>query len=195
LNLLRQTLFERAVAEPSRDGSLDRQVAELITHQKDPHQVVDEIISALIPSDASSHIGRGSSTGGVKIHHLGIAVESLATAVPVYQRMVGSAPRPEETVADQKVRVVSFDLGGSDLELLEGTSVDSPITRFIAKRGPGIHHLALSVPDLPGVLRKLENEGVRLIDREPRIGADNERIAFIHPASTAGVLIELIEES
>lgn len=195
LDLLRQTLFERAVAGPLRDGLLDQQVTELITHQKDPHQVVDEIILALIPSGPSSHIGPESTAGRAKIHHLGIAVESLATAVPIYQRLVGSAPRSEETIADQKVRVVSFDLGGGDLELLEGTSVDSPITRFITKRGPGIHHLALSVPDLPAALRKLESDGVRLIDRQPRIGADNERIAFIHPSSTAGVLIELIEES
>lgn len=156
---------------------------------------MDEIISVLIPSGPSSHIGPVSGLDGIRIHHLGIAVESLATAVPVYQRLVGSAPRPQETVADQKVRVVSFGLGGGDLELLEGTAVDSPITRFITKRGPGLHHLALSVRDLPGALCKLESEGVRLIDHGPRIGADNQRIAFIHPASTAGVLIELIEES
>ena len=88
-----------------------------------------------------------------------------------------------------------FHLGGSRLELLESTEVDSPIGRFVAKRGPGIHHLALAVPDLAEALRKLESEGVRLIDREPRVGAGNERIAFLHPSSTAGVLIELVEES
>jgi len=133
--------------------------------------------------------------GGVKIHHLGIAVESLAKDVPIFQKLIGSVPSPEESVADQKVRVASFQLGDSRLELLEGTAADSPIGRFIAKHGPGIHHVALSVPDLPAALRKLESDGVRLIDREPRTGADNERIAFIHPSSTAGVLIELIEES
>ena len=79
---------------------------------------------------------------------------------------------------------LAFHLGGSHLELLEGTDVDSPIARFIAKRGPGIHHLALTVPDLPQALRKLESDGVRLIDREPRVGAGNERIAFLHPSST-----------
>ena len=194
LDLLRQTLFDRAVAGSLHDGSLDRQVADLISHQKDPHQLVDEIISTLIPSGASSHIGSGSSTGGVKIHHLGVAVESLASAVPIFQKLIGKAPGAEGTVRDQKVRVASFHLGDSRIELLEGTADDSPIARFIAKRGPGIHHLALSVPDLPGALRKLESEGVRLIDREPRVGADNERIAFVHPSSTAGVLIELIEE-
>ena len=93
-------------------------------------------------------------------------------------------------MADQKVRVASFHLGDSRLELLEGTVDDSPIARFISKRGQGIHHLALAVPDLPEALRKLESEGVRLIDREPRVGAGSERIAFLHPSSTAGVLIE-----
>jgi LAO/AO transport system kinase len=194
LDLLRQTLFERAVAGAFHDGTLDRQVADLISHQKDPHQVVEEIIAALIPSGASLHTASDSFVGGVKIHHLGIAVESLAIAIPIFQKLMCKAPAAEATVADQKVRVASFHLGECRLELLEGTAVDSPIARFIAKRGQGIHHLALSVPDLPGALRKLESEGVRLIDREPRVGADNERIAFLHPSSTAGVLIELIEE-
>jgi methylmalonyl-CoA/ethylmalonyl-CoA epimerase len=193
--LLRQTLFERAVAGPLLDGSLDRRVAELLSHQRDPHQVVEEIIAALLPGSASSHAAFSSPGGGVKIHHLGIAVESLARAVPIFQKLVGKSPDAEESIADQRVRVASFRLGDSRLELLESTEGDSPIARFISKRGRGIHHLALTVPDLPEALRKLESDGVRLIDREPRVGAGGERIAFLHPASTAGVLIELIEES
>jgi methylmalonyl-CoA/ethylmalonyl-CoA epimerase len=122
-------------------------------------------------------------------------VESLAQAVPIFKSLVGKAPLAEETVADQKVRVAVFILGDSRLELLEGTEGDSPIARFISKRGQGIHHLALTVPDLAEALEKLEHGGVRLIDREPRVGAANERIAFLHPSSTAGVLIELVEES
>jgi methylmalonyl-CoA/ethylmalonyl-CoA epimerase len=108
---------------------------------------------------------------------------------------VGKAPETEENVADQKVRVAVFLLGDSCVELLESTEGDSPIARFISKRGQGIHHLALSVPDLPEALRSLESDGVRLIDREPRVGAGSEHIAFLHPSSTSGVLIELIEES
>jgi LAO/AO transport system kinase len=192
LDLLRQTLFERAVAGPLIDGSLDRLVDSLLSHQTDPHQVVEEIIAALIPGGANSQFA--SLRGGVTVHHLGIAVESLAQAVPVFQKLVGKAPDAEETVADQKVRVASFHLGDSRLELLEGTADDSPVARFISKRGQGIHHLALAVPDLREALRKLESQGVRLIDREPRVGAASERIAFLHPSSTAGVLIELIEE-
>jgi LAO/AO transport system kinase len=195
LDLLRQTLFERALAGPHFDGSLNQQAGELLSHQRDPHQVVEEIIAALIPGGASCHTVSALPSGGVKIHHLGIAVESLASTVPIFQKLVGKAPNAEETVADQKVRVASFPMGDSRLELLEGTEADSPIARFIAKRGQGIHHLALAVPDLPEALRKLESDGVRLIDRQPRVGAGNEHIAFVHPASTGGVLIELIEES
>jgi len=192
LDLLRQTLFEQAVAGPLSDGSLDRQVDGLLAHQTDPHQVVDQIIAALIPAGANSPCP--SPRSGATVHHLGIAVESLVQAIPVFQQLVGKAPDVEETVADQKVRVASFRLGDSRLELLEGTEGDSPIARFVSKRGPGIHHLALAVPDLPEALRKLESEGVRLIDRIPRVGAASERIAFLHPSSTGGILIELVEE-
>jgi methylmalonyl-CoA/ethylmalonyl-CoA epimerase len=195
LDLLRQTLFEKAVAGPLLDGSLDRQVADLVSHHRDPHQVVEEIIATLLPGAANSKATFASHGAGVKIHHLGIAVESLASALPIFEKLLGKAPEAEESVADQKVRVAVFHLRDSRVELLESTEEASPIARFIAKRGQGIHHVALSVPDLPGALRKLESEGVRLIDREPRVGAGNERIAFLHPASTAGVLIELIEES
>lgn len=156
---------------------------------------MEEIIAALLPGSADSSNAFSSSSAGVKIHHLGIAVESLARAVPVFQKLVGKAPEAEECVAGQKVRVAAFHLGDSRLELLESTAADSPIARFIARRGQGIHHLAFAVPDLSEALRRLESDGVRLIDRQPRRGAGNAPIAFIHPASTAGVLIELIEES
>ena len=130
----------------------------------------------------------------MKIHHLGIAVESLDSAVPIFSNLLGCAPEREELVEDQKVRVAVFAVGESCIELLEATSPDSTIARFVAKRGQGIHHLTLSVANLPDVLASLQQKGVRLIDREPRIGAGNTRIAFLHPSSTAGVLIELVEE-
>jgi methylmalonyl-CoA/ethylmalonyl-CoA epimerase len=131
----------------------------------------------------------------LKIHHVGIAVESLRAALPVFEKLLGRAPDSEEIVEDQKVRVATFAVGESRIELLEATSADSPIARFLTKRGQGIHHLTLTVPNLEDSLRHLEHEGVRLIDREPRRGAGKERIAFLHPSSTAGVLIELIEEA
>lgn len=130
----------------------------------------------------------------MKIHHLGIAVESLKAAVPIFQKLLGCAPESEEVVEDQKVRLAIFKLGGSRIELLEATSADSPIARFLAQRGQGIHHVALVVPDLAQALQQLERGGIRLIDRQPRPGAEKERIAFLHPSSTAGVLIELVEE-
>ena len=126
---------------------------------------------------------------------MGIAVSSLEAALPVFEKLLGEPPAAQESVADQKVRVASFRVGDSRVELLEGTSEDSPITRFVAKRGQGIHHLTLTVPNLADALRRLEGQGFRLIDREPRVGAGHERIAFLHPTSTAGVLIELIEEA
>jgi len=129
----------------------------------------------------------------MKIHHLGIAVSSLQEAVPVFEKLLGHPPNPEEIVEDQKVRVSVFEAGDSRIELLEATSPDSPIARFIEKRGPGLHHLTLEVPDLVKALTDLEASGVRLIDRKPRTGAGNERIAFLHPSSTSGVLIELVE--
>ena len=130
----------------------------------------------------------------MRIHHLGIAVESLKAAVPAFEKLLGKPPESEEVVEDQKVRVAVFRVGEIRLELLEATSQDSPIARFLTKRGQGIHHLTLSVQDLPSTLKELESGGIRLIDREPRRGAGKERIAFLHPSSTAGVLIELVEE-
>jgi methylmalonyl-CoA/ethylmalonyl-CoA epimerase len=129
----------------------------------------------------------------MKIHHVGIAVSSLRTAVPIFEKLLGRPPDSEDVVGDQKVRVSVFKVGETRIELLEATSPESPIARFIQKRGQGLHHLTLAVPDLKKALAELEDGGVRLIDREPRTGAEDERIAFLHPSSTAGVLIELVE--
>jgi len=130
----------------------------------------------------------------MKIHHIGIAVESLRAAVPLFEKLLGCAPAAEETIEEQKVRVVVFALGESRIELLEATSPDSPIARFLGKRGQGIHHVALAVSNVAEALAELERAGFRLIGREPRVGAGRKRIAFLHPASTAEVLIELVEE-
>jgi methylmalonyl-CoA/ethylmalonyl-CoA epimerase len=131
----------------------------------------------------------------MKIHHLGIAVESLESAVPIFETLLGKAPDSLETVQDQKVRVATFELQENSIELLESTAPDSPIAKFVSKRGPGMHHLTLAVPDLAQTLRVLQDKGMRLIDAEPRIGAGKQRIAFLHPSSTAGVLVELVEET
>lgn len=130
----------------------------------------------------------------MKLHHLGIAVESLKEAVPRFEQILGRGPVSRELVEEQKVRVVVFEAGESRIELLEATAADSPIARFINKRGPGLHHMALAVTDLERALEALERSGVQLVDRKPRAGASNQRIAFIHPKSSAGVLIELVED-
>lgn len=200
LELLRQTLFERVVAELLREGSIDRYVDDLVARRRDPHSVVEEVIATATVEGQKSKSSRPLTVHGqlltipMKIHHLGIAVDSLKGAVPLFEKLLGRPPDSEEVVEDQKVRVAVFQVGESRLELLEATSPDSPIARFLAKRGPGLHHVALAVHDLEGTLRKLESGGMRLIDRVPRRGAGNERIAFLHPSSTAGVLIELVEE-
>ncbi|MCL5670339.1 MAG: methylmalonyl-CoA epimerase [Acidobacteria bacterium] len=129
----------------------------------------------------------------MRIHHVGIAVESLDKAVPVFELLLGSPPASQETVEDQKVRVAVFEVGESRIELLEPSSPDSPVARFIGKRGPGIHHLTLAVEGLQATLDALEQRGIRPIDRHPRPGAGEESVAFLHPSTTAGILIELLE--
>jgi methylmalonyl-CoA epimerase len=127
------------------------------------------------------------------IDHLGIAVADLEAARDVFTRLLGFRVTEEEAVPDQKVRVLKLDAGGSELELLESTDPQGPIGRFIASRGPGIHHVTVRVEDLAATLKEIEAAGVELIDREPRVGAGGKKIAFLHPKSTAGILIELCE--
>ncbi|HET9178195.1 MAG TPA: methylmalonyl-CoA epimerase [Terriglobia bacterium] len=131
----------------------------------------------------------------MRIHHLGIAVESLEKAAAVFELLLGRPPDSREEVEDQQVRVASFQVGESRLELLEASSPESPIARFIGKRGPGIHHLTLTVGNLQTTLNELDRHGIRLVDRTPRVGAGGESIAFLHPSSTANILIELLEET
>jgi methylmalonyl-CoA/ethylmalonyl-CoA epimerase len=129
-----------------------------------------------------------------RIHHLGIAVESLDAAVPIFEKLLGQKASPPEEVPDQKVRVAVLNAGESRIELLESRAPDSPVAKFLDRRGPGIHHLTLTVPDLARALNELESSGFKLVDSKPRAGASQEKIAFLHPSSTAGILIELLEE-
>jgi methylmalonyl-CoA epimerase len=129
----------------------------------------------------------------VKVDHIGIAVKSLAEAVKVYQDAIGLDLSGYDEVDDQGVRVAMLTIGESRIELLEPTREDSPIEKFMMKRGEGIHHIAVRVDDIEQALERLKASGVRLIDSTPRRGAHNTRIAFIHPSSTHGVLLELVE--
>lgn len=129
----------------------------------------------------------------MKVDHIGIAVKSLAEAVKVYQDAIGLHVSGYDEVDDQGVRVAMLTIGESRIELLEPTREDSPIEKFMMKRGEGIHHIAVHVDDIEQALERLKASGVRLIDTTPRRGAHNTRIAFIHPSSTHGVLLELVE--
>lgn len=130
---------------------------------------------------------------GTRIAHIGIAVEALERVLPLYRDLL-NLPAADEPLADSDgARIVGLRAGDSLVELLEAERPDSPIGKFIAKRGPGIHHLCLAVDDLDDTLDRCRRAGVRLIDEVPRMGAEGKRIAFLHPASTAGVLIELTE--
>jgi methylmalonyl-CoA/ethylmalonyl-CoA epimerase len=128
----------------------------------------------------------------MKVDHIGIAVKSLAEALKVYD-VLGLAASSYEDVEDQGVRVAMLPIGESRIELLEPLHKDSPVERFMTKRGEGIHHIAIRVDDIEEALERFKKSGARLIDSTPRRGAHNTRIAFVHPASTHGVLLELVE--
>jgi len=128
-----------------------------------------------------------------QIDHLGIAVKSLAAAKGIYEKL-GLTVSPEETVEREKVRLVMVPVGESRLELLEATSEDSAIARFIAKRGEGLHHVCMRVPDLGAAVEKLKRDGVRLVSEEIKVGAGGHRYVFVHPSSAGGVLLELVED-
>lgn len=130
----------------------------------------------------------------MKIHHIGIATNEIAVAADIWGDLLGLQSDHTEEVAGQKVRVCMLPVGESRLELLEPMSPDSPISKFLEQRGGGIHHIAFGVEDIRYALQDLKNKGARLIDEEPRAGAGGCLVAFIHPSSTAGVLLELVED-
>jgi len=128
-----------------------------------------------------------------KISHLGIAVKDLKAASEMYRKLLNSEPSEMEYVAEQMVNVVKFTVGESTIELLEGTSADSPISKFIEKRGEGIHHVAYESDDVKSDLKRLDESGFELINKEPKIGSDNMLIAFVKPKSVGGVLTEVCQ--
>ena len=129
----------------------------------------------------------------MKIDHIGIAVKSLADSIKVYQEALGLELAGYDEVDEQGVRVAMLNIGDSRIELLEPTRPNSPIEKFMSKRGEGIHHIAVRVEKIEETLERMKALGIRLIDSEPKRGAHNTRIAFVHPSSTHGVLLELVE--
>jgi methylmalonyl-CoA/ethylmalonyl-CoA epimerase len=128
-----------------------------------------------------------------KIEHIGIAVRDLSSANDLFTKLFGQAPYKEEAVASEHVTTSFFQVGDTKIELLEGTE-DSAIAKFIEKRGEGIHHIAFDVEDIYAEMKRLEGEGFVLINKEPKKGADNKLVCFLHPKSANGVLVELCQE-
>jgi len=129
----------------------------------------------------------------MKINHLGIATNGIDEALKFWSDALGLESIHTETVEDQKVRVAMLPIGECRIELLEPTSDDSPISKFLEKRGSGIHHIAVEVDDIGTTLAELRSRGMRLIDEHPRLGAEGCLVAFVHPAASGGVLLELVQ--
>ena len=128
-----------------------------------------------------------------KLDHIGIAVKNMDEALAFYRDTLGISPTGEEIIEEQKVKVAFLPLGDTELELLESTSPDGPVAKFIEKRGEGIQHIALRVENIEETLKELKEKDFRLIDQQPRYGAGNARIAFLHPKATGGILLEISE--
>ena len=128
-----------------------------------------------------------------RLDHVGIAVSDLSAALAFYRDALGLEIEAPEDVASQRVRAHFIPTGEASLELLEATAEDSPIAKYVGRRGPGLHHITLRVEDIAGALAQLKARGVRLIDESPRAGAHGSLVAFIHPSSAHGVLVELVE--
>ena len=129
-----------------------------------------------------------------KIEHIGIAVKDLKAANNLYSKLLNTSPYKMEEVVSENVNTSFFQVGESKIELVEGTSPDSPISKFIEKRGEGVHHIAFEVGDIEKEIARLTKEGFQMIHEKPKDGADNKLIAFLHPKTSNGVLIELCQE-
>lgn len=129
----------------------------------------------------------------MKINHLGIATKGIDEALKFWSDALGLENVHTEVVEDQKVRIAMLPIGESRIELLEPTGDDSPISKFLEKRGGGIHHIAVEVENIESALQQLKDKGMQLIDEAPRVGAEGCLVAFVHPSSTGGVLLELVQ--
>lgn len=182
---LRELLADRFLEYVSRevlgDGEFEALLKRIAGRAVDPYSAANEIVERTL----------GHQTVKAALDHVGIAVDDLDRVLTFYRDALGLNVLPPEEIPSQKVRVHVLPLGGSSLELLEPTADDSPIARYVQKRGPGIHHITLRVENIHDALAQLRARGVRLIDETPRAGAEGALIAFIHPASTGGVLVEL----
>ena len=134
-----------------------------------------------------------TTSAPLKIDHIGVAVQNLDERKKLFGEIIGLQYKGEETIEDQGVRVAFFQIGETNIELLEPLGEDTPVGKFLQKRGEGIHHVALAVKGIEDIIASLKSAGIRMIDEKPRTGAHGKKIAFLHPASTGGVLLELCE--
>ncbi len=175
--------FRREVREKVLTEEREEELANAFERRdSDPYSAAEELLGTLC--------GPGASR--IKIGHVGVAVSDIEAASHFYEE-VGLSKSGEETVPGQKVRVAFFPAGESRIELLETTSPDGPVGKFIAQKGPGLHHICIEVPDIDAALARLVSRGYDLIDRSPRPGASGARVAFVHPKAAGGVLVELCE--
>jgi methylmalonyl-CoA epimerase len=130
-----------------------------------------------------------------RIDHIGVAVEDIDGALALYEKALGMPLVHRETVEEQGVEAVLLDVGENHVELLRPLSAETPVGKFLAKRGPGLHHVAYQVTDIAAVLEQLRARGVRLIDETPRVGIRNSSVAFLHPSASGGVLTEIVQPS
>jgi LAO/AO transport system kinase len=193
IEILRERLLKRALQSVSAD-QLKEWAALVAARQRDPYSIVEEIISAATPT-SMTHSSSSSLNAPRKINHLGVAVSTIDDALKFWRDGLGLELHEIEVVADQGVRTAMLPLGESRIELLEATGEDTPVGKFLAKRGAGIHHVCVEVADIAATLAQLQAQGIRLIDEQPRRGAGGMLVAFVHPASTGGVLVELVESS
>jgi LAO/AO transport system kinase len=181
IELLREKLLAQTLDAGDTSKKLDLLAAQVAEKQRDPYSAVEELL-------------RGSKDREkMSIDHLGIATAKVEDGLSFWQKALGLPLKGTEEVAEQQVQVAMLPLGEANIELLEPTSDSSPIAKFLSKRGPGIHHLAVRVDDICAILSSLKENGTRLIDNEPRVGAGGCLIAFIHPSATNGVLVELVQ--
>lgn len=130
----------------------------------------------------------------LRLEHIGIAVSNLSTSVPLFEKLLNSQCYKKENVDTEKVTTAFFKTGDCKIELVESTEPDGVIAKFIAKKGEGLHHLAFEVEDILAEMKRLESEGYVMLSNEPKKGADNKLVVFLHPRSTGGVLVELVQE-
>ena len=190
-------------------GEFETLLDRIASRETDPYSVVDGIFGrALAGAEMARPEGRAprgiipgpdtrragpSGPANTTLDHIGIAVSDVAQALAFYRDALGLAVETPEEVASQRVRAHFIPVGESAIELLEATAEDSPIAKYVAKRGPGLHHITLRVDDIRAALARLKEKGVRLIDETPRPGAHHSLVAFIHPSSAHGVLVELVQ--